>query len=83
MTAARKGELSAGNLQDGGFFSSNFRLSLEKTISLANTQKQVNWDGLLLTARNQTTERANRAKCWMPDETLRQCLQNPIFQIEK
>lgn len=83
MTAARKGELSAGNTQDGGFFSSHFRQTLEKSISLASTEKQVGWESILQNARTQTTARANRTLCRMPDESLRRCLQNPVFIIEK
>lgn len=82
MTAARKGELSAGNTQDGGFFSFNFRQSLEKSIGLVNKDKEVSWTTILNNARTQTVERANRTLCRMPDESLQRCVQNPVFKLE-
>lgn len=82
MTAAQKGELSAGNAHDGGFFTFNFRESLEKQIGLFDKSREVSWNGILNMARTQTIARANRTKCRQPDESLKICVQNPVFRFE-
>jgi hypothetical protein len=83
MTAAQKGELSAGNSQDGGFFTFNFRQSLEKNIGIADKGKGPTWNDIATIARMQTIARANRTKCRMPDESLKICVQNPVFRMEQ
>ncbi len=82
MTAAQKGELSAGNAHDGGFFTFNFRESLEKQIGLFDKSKEVSWNSILNMARTQTIARANRTRCRQPDESLKVCVQNPVFRME-
>ena len=82
MTAAQKGELSAGNAHDGGFFTFNFRESLEKQIGMFDKSKDVSWDGIMTMARTQTVARASRTLCRQPDESLKVCVQNPVFRME-
>jgi hypothetical protein len=80
MTAAAKGELSAGNPNDGGIFTFNFRQSLEKF--LGPFSKSVSWKELADAARKQTIVKANHTWCRMPDNTRKVCVQNPVFKIE-
>lgn len=82
MTAAQKGELSAGNGHDGGFFTFNLRESLEKHIGLFDKSKEVSWASILTTAKTQTIARANRTLCRMPDESQKVCVQHPVFKVE-
>jgi hypothetical protein len=80
MTAAQKGELSAGNSNDGGIFTFNFRQSLEKYLKpFTNT---VTWKELADAAKKQTIVKANHTWCRMPDNTRKVCVQNPVFKIE-
>jgi hypothetical protein len=81
ITAAAKGELSAGNSNKGGIFTFNFRESLEKYLGpFANN---VNWNDLVANARNQTINTASRTGCRQDDNTLRSCIQNPVFRMAK
>jgi hypothetical protein len=82
MSAAQKGELSAGNGQDGGFFTFNFRESLEKKIGLFDKGKDVSWAAILVAAKTQTIARADRTKCRMPDDSWKTCVQHPVFIME-
>lgn len=81
MTAAQKGELSAGNTENGGIFTFNFREAIEKNIRLfAN---DVSWDNLLISAQKQTISKAKQSNCAEEGETQKRCIQNPIFKMEK
>lgn len=80
MTAASKGELSAGNSADGGFFTFNFSESLEK--AMGPFSNNVSWPGLLTSAQKQTIEKAKRSACRQPDNSVRVCVQNPVFSVE-
>ncbi len=82
MTAAKKGELSAGTISDGGFFTFNFRETLEKTVGNFNKDKTVSWPAILNTAQAQTIAILNGKKCRQPDESVAKCVQNPIFRSE-
>jgi Caspase domain len=80
MTGATKGELSAGNPKDGGFFTYNFRESLEE--AMRPFSNNVSWQGLLTVAQKQTVQMAARTICRQPDESFKKCEQNPVFHIE-
>lgn len=82
MTAAQKGELSAGNTNDGGFFTFNFRESLEKHIAIFEKNKDVSWNTIITSAKSQTIARASRTLCRQVDESLKVCVQNPVFRME-
>ena len=76
MTAASKGELSAGN-STGGIFTFNFRETLEKLIG--PFYNNVTWDQILTAAKQQTIQKAQHTWCKQPDNSKRVCLQNPIY----
>lgn len=79
MTAAAKGELSAGN-DDGGIFTFNFRESLEKLIGPFYTN--ISWKSILDAAQKQTINGAQTKWCRQPDNSWKRCLQNPRFITE-
>lgn len=84
-TAAQKGELSAGNISEGGFFTSNFLQSLEKHIGkVRTTQKELEptWRSVSGLTTTETTTRASRKWCRMPDESVRACTQHPVSRLE-
>ena len=80
MTAASKGELSAGNPNDGGIFTFNFRETLEKF--MGPFSNNVAWNSLVTTARTQTIHKANHTWCKQADDTRKVCVQNPVFKVE-
>jgi hypothetical protein len=84
-TAAQKGELSAGNISEGGFFTSNFLQSLEKHIGkVRTTQKELDptWNSVSGLTISETTSRAARKWCRMPDESVKVCVQHPVARLE-
>ena len=80
MTAAAKGELSAGNTNDGGIFTFNFRETLEKF--MGPFSNNVAWNSLVTTAKTQTINKANHTWCKQDDNTRKVCVQNPVFKVE-
>ncbi|MBS1750700.1 MAG: caspase family protein [Bacteroidetes bacterium] len=78
MTAASKGELSAGN-STGGIFTFNFRESLEK--SVGHFANNVSWTTLLNTAQQQTITKAQRT--WCDKEKKIVCKQQPVYKMEQ
>ena len=80
MTAAAKGELSAGNANDGGIFTFNFRQSLEKFLKPFSTT--ATWKELADAAKKTTIVKANHTWCRQADNTRKICVQNPVFKIE-
>jgi hypothetical protein len=81
MTAAAKGELSAGNNAYGGFFTFNFRETLQKNLGLFG--QFVSWEQLLKTAKTQTITKANNTMCPnINGAGFSQCKQNPVFIME-
>lgn len=78
MTAASKGELSAGN-STGGIFTFNFRESLEK--SIGHFANNVSWQQLLTSAQQQTVTKAQRT--WCDKEKKIVCKQKPTYTLEK
>jgi Caspase domain len=79
MTAASKGELSAGN-STGGIFTFNFRESLEKSIGPFYFNS--NWNAILTTAKTQTVNKAKHTWCMQPDNSRQVCQQNPVFKMD-
>jgi len=80
MTAASKGELSAGNSNFGGIFTFNLRESIEKFI--APFSLDTDWNNLILSAKAQTIKKANKTLCRQADDTHKVCVQNPVFVIQ-
>lgn len=81
MTAATKGEQSAGNNAFGGFFTFNFRETLQKNLGLFGQISS--WGQLLKTAKTQTITKANKTLCPNIDNTgFITCKQNPVYIIE-
>jgi len=81
MTAAAKGELSAGNNSNGGFFTFNFRESLEKRMGLFS--QLVSWEDLLVAAKKQTITKAANTICPnVSGSGFSDCKQTPVFVIE-
>jgi hypothetical protein len=80
MTAAQKGELSAGNVSDGGIFTFNFRQSIENRLRLFATD--VSWNNLITAAQTQTTTRANRSNCADEGQPQKRCVQHPVYKLE-
>ncbi|MEO7306688.1 MAG: caspase family protein [Ferruginibacter sp.] len=82
MTAASKGEVSAGNNNIGGIFSYNMRASLEKFMSPFNGSN-VSWEEILVNVKQKTISKAANTLCPQADETYKPCTQNPLFKLEK
>jgi len=80
MTAATKGEESAGNIVYGGFFTHHFRTAL--TDYFGPFHQNVTWDVILNEAKKQTIERANGTRCSKPGEPEKRCNQHPFYRIQ-
>lgn len=82
MTAASKGELSAGNLNDGGFFTSTFKETLQKYVGINTGYQNAVWNNVLSNAQTQTKELAESIIC--PSPTVRgqyaACKQTPMYK---
>lgn len=81
MTAASKGQLSAGNVADGGFFTFNLRENIEKSVGKLAPSNVVNWPAIVTQTQKQTTVRANQSLCRMPDGSVPRCAQKPVYSI--
>lgn len=82
MTAAAKGEVSAGNNAFGGFFTFNFRETLQKNLGLFG--QFATWEQLLKTAKTQTITKANNTTCPNINGVgFSPCKQNPVFILEQ
>lgn len=81
MTAASKGELAAGNMAYGGFFSYNFKAALDRSLSPFNAMRGVTWDQIIKDAQKQTILKANNTICDIPTVGQKPCVQHPIFRI--
>jgi hypothetical protein len=80
MTAASRGELSAGNNNTGGIFTFNFRESLEN--NMGPFVQNVTWQSVLQSATKQTINRANHTLCPQEDKSFKPCRQSPVFKVE-
>lgn len=78
MTAAQKGELSAGLPVDGGIFTSSFRDQLEK--ALGPFSRNPDWNNLINSTKKGTINKANQTSCVKGKKI--PCVQHPVFIIE-
>lgn len=81
MTAAAKGEMSAGNNSYGGFFTSNFRSALINFLSPAFVLNGVSWPKLIDEAQKQTVKKASNTLCNLPDGSRARCVQHPLYKM--
>lgn len=81
MTAASKGEVSAGTLAKGGFFTSQFRESLEKYMGMGFTDEFSWWD-VVNQAQAETIKVARGVDCPQPENNkiIKPCKQTPLFK---
>jgi hypothetical protein len=81
MTAAAKGQVSAGNSADGGIFSGQFRDALQKFMSI--TYQNISWQQVTENAQLQTATIAGYSLCPQPDDpkVYKDCKQTPMFKI--
>ncbi|HRI22566.1 MAG TPA: caspase family protein, partial [Panacibacter sp.] len=80
MTAASRGELSAGTGNLGGIFTYNFRTSMVNYF-VGGTKDDITWDNLLKDAQAQTIKKAENTKCKEENGSTRQCVQHPVYQL--
>lgn len=78
MTAAVKGQLSAGNPANGGLFTFSFRESLEK--ALGPFSRKPDWNSLMTDARTQTITKAAHTWCDKTNKIV--CVQHPVYKVE-
>ncbi|MEP6684649.1 MAG: caspase family protein [Parafilimonas sp.] len=81
MTAAAKGEMSAGNISYGGFFTYNFRSALINYLSPVFSITGVSWPKLINEAQDQTVKKASKTWCNLPNGTKAVCVQHPMFKM--
>ncbi len=81
MTAASKGEVSAGTQAQGGFFTSQFRGSLEKYMGIGNTDP-FSWTDIVTGTQTLTKNIAKGVSCPQPDNNTiyKPCKQTPLFK---
>jgi hypothetical protein len=81
MTAAAKGELSAGNNNYGGFFTNKFSASLVDFFSPLRSPATVSWKTLIEEAKTQTIQKSSNTLCNLPNGTRARCNQHPVYKI--
>jgi len=81
MTAASKGEVSAGTLAQGGFFTSQFKGSLEKYMGMGYTDK-FSWSDIVTGTQALTKTIAEGVSCPQPENAAvyKPCKQTPVFR---
>ena len=81
MTAASKGEVSAGTLAQGGFFTSQFKGSLEKYMGMGFTDK-FSWSDIVTGTQSLTKTIASGVSCPQPENNAvyKPCKQTPMFK---
>lgn len=82
MTGASKGQLSAGNIVDGGFFTFNLRDNITKSIGKMSNRFAASWESITKETQKLTKQKAENSKCRMPDKSVRSCNQTPDFMIK-
>ena len=82
MTGASKGQLSAGNAIDGGFFTFNLRDNITKSVGKLSNKFSANWEHITKETQKLTMKKAEDSKCRMPDKTVKKCNQTPDFTIK-
>jgi len=82
MTAASKGEVSAGTMAKGGFFTSQFKGAFEKYAGIGNTD-EFTWTDILTEAQQLTKSVAEGVSCPQPDNNkiFKPCRQTPLFKM--
>jgi Caspase domain len=81
MTAAAKGQVSAGNPSDGGIFTNQFRDALQKFMSI--NYQNISWQQITENAQVQTATVAGYSLCPQPDnpKVLKDCKQTPMYKM--
>lgn len=81
MTACSKGEVSAGTLAQGGFFTSQFKGSLEKYMGIGFTDK-FSWSDIVTGTQALTKNIAEGVSCPQPENNAiyKPCKQTPMFK---
>lgn len=81
MTAAAKGQVSAGNPADGGIFTGQFRDALQKFMSIA--YQNISWQQVTENVQLQTATVAGYSDCPQPEDPkiIKQCRQTPMFKM--
>ncbi|MBC7934333.1 MAG: caspase family protein [Rhizobacter sp.] len=80
MTAAQRGQMSAGNGASGGFFTYNFRSSLLNFFGPLHLYPT--WKTVFETTRKNTTEQSENSRCSERGEALKTYKQQPVGRIE-
>jgi Caspase domain len=81
ITAAAKGQVSAGNPINGGIFTTQFRESLQKFMSITN--ENITWDQITQNTKTQTDYMAGLTLCPKPENPSQysSCKQTPVFKM--
>ena len=81
MTAASKGEVSAGTLAQGGFFTSQFKGALEKYMGMGNTDA-FSWNDIVMGTQSSTKTIAEGISCPLPENktVYKPCKQTPMYK---
>ena len=81
ITAAAKGQVSAGNAINGGIFTTQFRESLQKFMSITN--ENITWDQITQNTKTQTDYIAGLTLCPKPENPSQysNCKQTPVFKM--
>jgi len=81
ITAAEKGQVSAGNPINGGIFTSQFRESLQKFMGI--NYQNITWDQIIENAKTQTATVAGYSLCPKPENPNEHstCKQTPVVRV--
>lgn len=81
ITAAAKGQVSAGNANTGGIFTTQFRESLQKFMGI--NYQNITWDQITQNATTQTATVAGLSFCPKPENPneYSNCKQTPVFRM--
>jgi len=81
ITAAQKGEVSAGNAVSGGIFSGQFREALQKYMGI--NYQNINWEQITQNVRTQTVTVAGYSNCPRPEnpQVIGACKQTPVYKL--
>ncbi len=81
ITAAAKGQVSAGNAISGGIFTSQFRESLQKYMGI--NYQHITWEQITQNTKTQTETVAGYSLCPKPENAneYNKCNQTPVFKM--
>jgi Caspase domain len=81
ITAAQKGEVSAGNAVSGGIFSGQLREALQKFMGI--NYQNINWEQVTQNVRTQTAIVSGYSNCPRPEnpQVIGACKQTPVYKI--